>query len=267
MFDINLYRQKLDVEIEKWVDPKWRSSLSLFLFEMIPSTNQIIWEYLEKRPNDCSVAIAFQQSAGRGQWGRIWQSELGGLYLSLGLPMKLSIQQGAHITLWTAWGIAEVLRQQQIPVSLKWPNDLVLGKKKLGGIKIETKIYQEKIIQSVIGVGINWSNSVPKTGINLQYFLGQKNPSLISSLEQLTALTIQGLFLGYQRYQKEGIESILSAYLEYFINLGESVVIENCQGIITGITSQGELKVRLQSPGAKKEIIVPLGSIQLGYQE
>jgi len=261
-----LDREKLDIELRKWLDPTWQKNLSILLFDRISSTNKIVWDSLEKGHKGLLVVIASEQTAGRGQWGRSWQSEQGGLYLSLGLPMKMAIQQGPHITLWSAWGIAETFRQQGIAVYLKWPNDLILEKKKLGGIKTETKVYQEKIIQSVIGVGINGSNSVPSTGINLETFLNQKKKISIHCLEALAALTLQGLFLGYQRYQQEGIDFILSAYLEYFINLGQSVLIENCPGIITGITAQGELKVRLKSPGATTEIILPLGSIQLGYE-
>ena len=260
-----LNREKLETELAKSLDRARLENLSILLFDQIPSTNQIVWDSLEQGENNLLVAIASEQTAGRGQWGRSWQSEQGGLYLSLGLPMEMAVEQGSHITLWSAWGIAESLRQQGIAVSLKWPNDLILEKKKLGGIKTETKVYQEKIMQSVIGVGINGSNSVPSTGINLQTVLTQKKNFSIPSLEALAAITLQGLFLGHQRYQKEGIESILSAYLKYFINLGQSVLIENCQGMITGITAQGELKVRLKSPGATTEIILPLGSIQLGY--
>lgn len=259
-----LNREKLETELAKSLDRARLENLSILLFDQIPSTNQIVWDSLEQGENNLLVAIASEQTAGRGQWGRSWQSEQGGLYLSLGLPMEMAVEQGPHITLWSAWGIAESLRQQGIAVYLKWPNDLILEKKKLGGIKTETKVYQEKIMQSVIGVGINGSNSVPSTGINLETFLNQKKFS-IPCLEALAAITLQGLFLGHQRYQKEGIESILSAYLKYFINLGQSVLIENCQGMITGITAQGELKVRLKSPGATTEIILPLGSIQLGY--
>lgn len=260
-----LDREKLETELRKYLDPAWQKNLSILLFDRIPSTNQIVWDNLEQGENNLLVAIASEQTAGRGQWGRSWQSEQGGLYLSLGLPMKIALQQGPHITLWSAWGIAKSLRQQGIAVSLKWPNDLILEKKKLGGIKTETKVYQEKIMQSVIGVGINSSNPVPSTGINLETFLNQKKNFSIPSLETLAAITLQGLFLGHQRYQKEGIDSILSGYLEYFMNLGQTVLIENCPGMITGITTQGELKVRLKSPGATTEIILPLGSIQLGY--
>ena len=143
-----LDREKLETELAKWVDPVWQQNLSILLFERIPSTNQIVWDSLEQGHKGLLIAIASEQSAGRGQWGRSWQSEQGGLYLSLGLPMEMAIQQGPHITLWSAWGIAESLRQQEIAVYLKWPNDLILEKKKLGGIKTETKVYQEKIIQS-----------------------------------------------------------------------------------------------------------------------
>jgi BirA family biotin operon repressor/biotin-[acetyl-CoA-carboxylase] ligase len=261
-----LDREQLNTELAKWVDPQWQKSLSVLVFDRIPSTNQIVWESLEQGHLGFLVAIASEQTAGRGQWGRSWQSEQGGLYLSLGLPMEMAVEQGPHITLWSAWGIAESLRQQGIAVYLKWPNDLILEKKKLGGIKTETKVYQEKIIQSVIGVGINGSNSVPSTGINLETVLNQKKNASIHSLETLAAITLQGLFLGYQGYKKEGIDSILSAYLDYFFNLGQSVLIENCPGMITGITAQGELKVRLKSPGATTEITLPLGSIQLGYE-
>ena len=178
-----LDREKLETELRKYLDPAWLEKLSILLFDRIPSTNQIVWDSLEQGENNLLVAIASEQSAGRGQWGRSWQSEQGGLYLSLGLPMEMVIQKGPHITLWSAWGIAESLRQQGIAVYLKWPNDLILEKKKLGGIKTETKVYQEKIIQSVIGVGINGSNAVPSTGINLETFLNQKKNFSIYSLE------------------------------------------------------------------------------------
>ena len=124
-----LNREKLETELAKSLDRARLENLSILLFDQIPSTNQIVWDSLEQGENNLLVAIASEQTAGRGQWGRSWQSEQGGLYLSLGLPMEMSVEQGPHITLWSAWGIAESLRQQGIAVSLKWPNDLILEKK------------------------------------------------------------------------------------------------------------------------------------------
>ncbi|MEB3247838.1 MAG: biotin--[acetyl-CoA-carboxylase] ligase [Merismopediaceae bacterium] len=251
------------------------TALPLLQFEEISSTNQMLWEQLGQGDKPPIAAIAIQQTAGRGQWGRHWQSEKGGLYLSLALAVDLTLESSPHLMLWSAWGIAERLRQLEIPVGLKWPNDLVLNYQKLGGIKCETKVLHQQIHQAVIGVGLNWENPVPPQGIALKSFLASQSSRAlgfaaaerIATLEQLLTITLQGLHLGYTRYQQQGIESILPGYLEYFINLHQPIAIAGTSGIITGITAQGELKVQVRSQNAQSEMILPLGAIQLGYGE
>lgn len=232
-------------------------------FELLPSTNTKAWELLESGENPPFVVIASQQSAGKGQWGREWISEKGGLYLSLALNPDLEVNKSSHLVLATAWGIAHHLNCQEIAVKIKWPNDLVLLGRKLGGIKIETRIQGENIRQAVIGVGINWSNPVPPTGINLQAFASDK----ITSIAQLTDLTIDGILYGYKYYCNHGIEALLAAYLELFANFGQMIEIEGCQGIITGVSDRGELKVKLASDNASTEICLPVGTVSLGYNQ
>jgi BirA family biotin operon repressor/biotin-[acetyl-CoA-carboxylase] ligase len=271
-----LDQEKLLAEIAALLHADWQDCL-LLLFESIPSTNQALWEAIAQGQTPPIAAIAVQQTAGRGQWGRSWQSERGGLYLSLALDLNLTVQAATQVTLWSAWGIADLLRQYDIPVGLKWPNDLVLEGRKLGGIKCETKISQNHLSQVVIGVGINWENPVPDTGIQLsQYLSSPTSPtsptspssptSSISHLEQLAAIVLQGLYLGFQRYSQEGITSIVKGYLDYFVNLNQSIVLDGSPGKIIGITDQGELRVKLQAPGASTEITVPPGMIRLGYE-
>ena len=62
-----LDREKLETELAKSLDPAWLEKLSILLFEQIPSTNQIVWDSLEQGENNLLVAIASEQSAGRGQ--------------------------------------------------------------------------------------------------------------------------------------------------------------------------------------------------------
>jgi BirA family biotin operon repressor/biotin-[acetyl-CoA-carboxylase] ligase len=76
---------------------------------------------------------------------------------------------------------------------------------------------------------------------------------------------LQGILSAYQRYLSEGIEFLLPSYLELLTSLGRCVTIEGCPGTITGVTTKGELKIRLQSPGSSTEICLPPGSISLGY--
>ena len=241
--------------------------LKIFCFDIIASTNQILWQLLDAGIEPPLVAIARQQTAGRGQWGRQWQSSPGGLYLSLAFKPQIPAAAAPHLTLCSAWGIANSLRQQKIPVQLKWPNDLTLQGRKLGGIKTETRVQQGKISQAVIGVGINWSNPVPAVGINLQSFWQNCPHPPISSLEMLAAITINGLLAGSRRYLLEGIDSLLPSYLELLENCGQNVIVNGCPGVVVGVTTLGELRVRFQASGAATELTLPPGTISLGYNQ
>ena len=260
-------RQQFETTWQNFSPHHEKLKLSAHFFDDIPSTNQKLWELIAAGQALPLVAIASTQSAGRGQWGRTWQSQLGGLYLSLALATQIPAKNASHLTICSAWGIATALRSKSIPVALKWPNDLILQGGKLGGIKAETRIQQGQITQAVIGVGINWTNPVPDIGINLQSFL-KKQPTIssIASLEILAAIAIHGILSGYQRYIKQGIEGLLPSYLEVLASLGRSVIVNGCPGVIVGVTPLGELRVRLRSPGAVTEIHLQPGQISLGYE-
>jgi BirA family biotin operon repressor/biotin-[acetyl-CoA-carboxylase] ligase len=266
------------------------------LFDEVISTNQTLWELLNQGASSGTVAIAARQTAGRGQWGRQWQSTQGGLYLSLALTPNIPASNSAQLTLCSAWGIAIALRAYNIPVFLKWPNDLLLLGRKLGGILTETRVQQGHITKAVVGVGINWSNAVPESGINLQSFYEQDLNPAVTGLEMLAAIVIQGLNLAYQRWSKAGIKALLPSYLELLDSLGRHVNVDGTPGIITGVTPTGELRVRLHSiqahtstdgsqiatahsdeanfPGEKatsiprgREICLKPGTINLGYHQ
>jgi BirA family biotin operon repressor/biotin-[acetyl-CoA-carboxylase] ligase len=259
---MGLDRQKLAAELLKFSDNQTLQQLSLYLYEIIPSTNQILWELLDDRNlKPPLAAIAAEQTAGRGQWGRQWQSQRGGLYLSVAINLNIPASDASHLTLFSAWGIAEALRRHDLPVFLKWPNDLILKGRKLGGIKSETRIQQGTVAQAVIGVGINWKNPVPEVGINLQSF------PAIHSLEQLAAIAIYGIFFGYQHYLSNGVEILLPSYLNLLQSIGREVTVNGSPGVVVGVNSKGELRVRLHSPGATTEIHLPSGTISLGYDE
>ena len=239
--------------------------IPLHIFDSIPSTNTKLWELIDGGIEIPVGAIALQQTAGKGQWGKSWFSPDGGLYLSVALSLDLAIINHPHLVMATAWGITIVLRHYQLPVTIKWSNDLILEQRKLGGIKIETRNSHHKIIQAVVGVGINWCNPVPAIGINLQSYYQDKSQKNITSLEELAAITTYGVLLGYRYYLSVGIEQLLIDYLAILSSLGQQVMFNNCPGKVTGVTIEGKLKVRLRSPGATTEITFAQGQISLGY--
>lgn len=264
---MGLNQQQIEAEFTALSSFSQLTPPPLYIFDTITSTNQVLRELLEEGKTAPLAAIATQQTTGQGQWGRTWHSPPGGLYLSVALDLQIPATDVFHLTLFSAWGIANALRTQNIPVGLKWPNDLVLQGRKLGGIKSETRTQQGMINQAIIGIGINWKNPVPVTGINLHSFLTAEAILPISSLEQLAAITLDGLFKGYQHYRSQGIDSLRASYLELLDSLGRSIDVQGVTGVITGVTSQGQLQVCLRSPGAKTEIYLSPGSISLGYGE
>lgn len=267
---MRINRQKLEAiltEITSFLPPL---KFSLHLFENIPSTNQALWQLLAKGAEPGTVVIASQQTAGRGQWGRQWSSPTGGLYLSVALAPDLPASQSFQLTLSSAWGIAMALRDRDIPVKLKWPNDLILEGRKLGGILTETKVRQEKIAHAVVGVGINWTNSVPATGINLQSFQAERPPT-IDSLEMLAAVTLLGIASGYELRSRQGIDTLLPSYQQLLTSMGKIVSVNGCSGVVVGINAAGELKVKLNTkenniPSNNTEIFLQPGTISLGYE-
>lgn len=242
---------------------------SLHIFDSLSSTNQTLWSLLEQGAKPGCVVIATQQTAGRGQWGRQWISSTGGLYLSAAISPNLEATDAYQLTLASAWGIAAQLQKCGVSVGIKWPNDLVLDGRKLGGILTETKIYQGQITQAVIGVGINWTNSVPETGINLESWQVSQSVQPISCLEILTSKVLLGIESGIECLFQEGISILLSRYLELLINMGDQVSINNIAGTVTGVTPQGNLRISTGFSDPEKlktsEIYVPPGTISLGY--
>lgn len=240
---------------------------SLHIFETLPSTNQKLWQLIETGASAGTAVLAIQQQAGRGQWGRQWHSPPGGLYLSLALAPNLPARHAAQLTMCGAWGIATILREYNLPVSLKWPNDLVLSGRKLGGILTETRVKQGCITKAVVGVGINLSNPVPETGINLQTFLANDSSDLIS-LEILAAIALEGLASGYHYWQREGIDTLLPSYQSLLTSLWRSIEVDGRPGVVVGVSADGDLRVRLHPERVApwEEIYLKPGTISLGYE-
>ena len=265
-FCLTTYRQawqQIALEIVSF--PIQIEPIPLSAFDRIPSTNTTLWSLIDRQVECPCGAIALQQTAGKGQWGHNWVSAEGGLYLSIGLDLALEINNYPHLVMATAWGIATVLRRYKLPVTIKWSNDLILDCRKLGGIKIETRNDKQRITKAVVGVGINWLNSVPTPGINLESYYREQNIMGIDSLEELAAIAACGIVLGYEYYLAAGVDLLLKKYLEILDSLGKQINFNGSSGEVVGVTTAGKLKVKLRSPGASTEIQLDPGQISLGY--
>ncbi|MFQ4137315.1 biotin--[acetyl-CoA-carboxylase] ligase [Nodosilinea sp. PGN35] len=247
-----------------------RPRFHLHWVEQIDSTNRALAAMMAAGAPAGTVLGADMQQAGRGQWGRQWQSPPGGLYLSLGLKPDLPACRSPYLTLASAWGVATSLANLDLPVQVKWPNDLVAGGKKLGGVLAETHLENGRVQTVVIGLGLNGFNAVPGVGTSIQALI---QPELaadpLNTLEGLAAIALYGLMQGYLHWQNQGDDAFLNDYQTRLANLGQGLTVDGQSAEVVGVAPSGNLRVRLISlpsdlPAVKTLEIEP-GKVTLGY--
>lgn len=249
-----------------------RPKFHLHVVDCVASTNTAVWELLDQGAPAGTTVIARSQNAGRGQWGRQWQSPPGGLYLSLALQPEVPAVLSSQLTLAGAWGVATSFSNLGLPVQVKWPNDLVSDGLKLGGILTETRIEKNQVATAVIGIGINCTNSVPPTGISLQHLLRpEQSEQGLNSLETVAAIVLYGLLQGYLFWQGQGAEALLSAYESRLANVGQEITLNGQTWQVQGITASGNLQIKdVHTPPDDPQDFVKTrelhpGEITLGY--
>jgi BirA family biotin operon repressor/biotin-[acetyl-CoA-carboxylase] ligase len=129
-------------------------------FETIDSTNIRAIESANAGAPDGTVYVADEQTAGRGRGGHSWHSAAGdGLYVSALVRPEVGLAEALWLSL--ATGIAAqraILETTGVHADIRWPNDLLVGKKKCGGILVETGSHPgtpARLRYAVIGIGIN----------------------------------------------------------------------------------------------------------------
>jgi BirA family biotin operon repressor/biotin-[acetyl-CoA-carboxylase] ligase len=125
----------------------------------VGSTNDVALALLDSKPADGTVVQATDQTAGRGQRGNQWQVEPGmNLTFSLILyPTWLVGQQVFTLNKLIACALHETVAKflPDSDVKIKWPNDLLVNRKKVAGMLIETQIEGDRLRVAVIGIGLN----------------------------------------------------------------------------------------------------------------
>ncbi len=140
--------------------------------QSIDSTNTFVKEKLARGVEAPLLVTAVQQTGGRGQYNRRFSSPTGGAYFSLGISPILDKSDIPLITLATGVACAQYLQElSSLQVQLKWPNDLYVSERKIGGILCETFFKNDGEIYTIIGVGINVNTRLGDFAVELQPIL------------------------------------------------------------------------------------------------
>jgi|WetSurMetagenome_2_1015567.scaffolds.fasta_scaffold00686_6 BirA family transcriptional regulator, biotin operon repressor / biotin---[acetyl-CoA-carboxylase] ligase len=229
-------------------------------FESVASTNSIAMDMAEHDCPEGAVLIADTQTAGKGRLGRSWLSPAAAnLYMSMVVKPNMPPRDAAFLTLIAAVACASAIRNYcGVPVSIKWPNDLLVGKLKIVGILAEIRADMDRICHAVVGIGVN---------VNLSY---EEMPDGIKKVA--TSVLIET----GRRYSRTGLAAeIISGFDEWlrlFLLRGKKVVIDRWselsstlgsrvriavgdmifEGTAKGIDSEGLLIVRLVDGSSRK---------------
>ena len=163
------------------------------VYERVTSTLDIVHECAEQGAVEGTLVLAEEQVSGRGRHGRRWHSAPGaGIWLGL-LRRPARLTESGLIALRVGLAVGEALDSLQVESRIKWPNDIVVCDRKLGGILCETRSGDAGGEWIAIGIGINIQGRLPHEladrAICLESVL--PNPSRLDLLDRLVPLLLQ----------------------------------------------------------------------------
>jgi BirA family biotin operon repressor/biotin-[acetyl-CoA-carboxylase] ligase len=186
----------------------------IYHFFKADSTNRVALDLGHAGEPEGAVVLAEEQTAGRGRAGRMWSSErAAGIYVTLLLRPKLAPVQAPLLTMMAGLSAhAAVEAVTGLAVDLKWPNDLIIGGKKVGGILTEMHAEPGQVRFVIVGIGLNVNQEkFPGELANIATSLRLETGKPQSRLELLVRL-LREFESDYNRMSREGVGSVVKRF-------------------------------------------------------
>lgn len=239
----------------KNLQTKWAGCAYHYL-ESCGSTNEECFRLMDQGASHGVLVVAGQQSAGKGRRGREWSSPLGeSVYMSIGLRPEFSHSHAPMLTLVMALSVCRAIEdvwpdagKEQTPM-IKWPNDIVVGGRKVCGILTEMHLEKERGAQVVIGVGVNIGRKEfePEIKDTATALCSMEDSHM--GREKLIEKMLKYFECYYEKFvEKCDMSTMMEEYGEKMINKDREVRVLDPKGefngTAVGINEKGELLVR-----------------------
>lgn len=234
-----------------------KAEIPITWFDSIDSTNSEARRQLPANAK-MSVYAAKFQTAGRGQRGNKWSSAAGqnltfSVLLNFTHPQMpdLSVRNQFLLSIASALSVSDLLRKLNIRNSIKWPNDIYIGRRKVCGMLIENIVGNSGLEHSIIGIGLNLNQTeFPPELVNPTSVLVSSG---LRTVPEEVLDDFLDIFSGYMPYlyDIEGINEIRNKYVSRLFGLGVSREYHDClrnvdfTGTIKGISEEGLLLMEM----------------------
>ncbi|MEI7589786.1 MAG: biotin--[acetyl-CoA-carboxylase] ligase [Deltaproteobacteria bacterium] len=224
---------------------------SVRYFDSVDSTNLRAFALANNGAPEGLVVIADQQSSGRGRLGRKWHSPAKqNIYASIVLRPSIAPQYASQIPIIVGVAIQKTLGEYIPQITLKWPNDILVGNKKICGILTEMKSSPQHVDFIIVGIGINinqcaddFDNAIQKTATslfletNIKYHRTEILKKMLFHLGEI-----------YYSYCQDGFDGIKKEWLSCANIIGKKIAVAFKErvlaGVVTDIDDYGALVCR-----------------------
>ena len=225
----------LAAEIALHMPPDNTCNWQIHSLEQTDSTNLVLRKLASQDAPEFSVVIADEQTAGRGRLQRVWYAPpRTGLWMSVLFRPTLPPMLAQTITLTTAVSVAEACGDLGIQSQIKWPNDVLIGGKKICGILSEMQADMDHVAWLVVGIGVNINqNAFPPELADIATSLSQAKGKTLTRNE-VAAHTLNRLGQNYRLLCQQGFIPIRRKWKERALNLGKTITVRDFSGQRTG---------------------------------
>ncbi|MEG3640955.1 biotin--[acetyl-CoA-carboxylase] ligase [Magnetococcus sp. PR-3] len=209
-------------------------------YEQTDSTNVRASLLAREGAPEGTLCCADAQRGGRGRMQRVWESPAGeNLYFSLVLRPHILPTDAAQITLLAGLALAQALHEDMgvEDLYLKWPNDILVGGRKVAGILTEMMAEPDRVRYIILGVGINVNGRLHSMPTELQQTATTLRECVGTSLDRsrLLAVFLERLGFWYRQFLQEGFEPLRQPWLSYGGVEGRRVRVQLYAETFTGV--------------------------------
>ena len=241
--DVDLFKDFLDQDLLE-------SNIEIFVSQSTESTNDDAKNFLSEQSSLLSIHASEQQIAGKGRNGKKWISPKGkNIYLSIAWLSDLKYSQLDGLSLAVGTILASSLNKfTQNQVGIKWPNDLLVEKKKISGILIET-IDINNQVGIVIGIGINVHMSEEEgKEIDQSWISLDQVTDSINNRNEIIGDIVNKIFQLTSLFTEKGFKPFKSDYESFDMLIGKkcNVIIKGIYKTVDvlGVNNKGEMLVK-----------------------